>query len=108
MNSTSLLASLFVSSSYFIQVVTTIDYYGDCVGVFSVAVFNAVIAVVQEIRAKLAMDKVSMLLVRTVTVIRDGNPVEISHGQIVLGDTISIKRGDQAVVDGPVIQSNRP
>lgn len=79
----------------------------DCVGVFTVALFNTVIAVVQEIRAKLAMDKVNMLIVRKVTVIRDGNPVEISHGRIVLGDTIVIRRGDQAVVDGPLIQSNR-
>ena len=78
----------------------------DCVGVFSVALFNTVIAVVQEIRAKLAMDKVNMLIVRKVTVIRDGEPQEISHDQIVLGDAIAIKRGDQVVVDGPLIQSN--
>ncbi len=79
----------------------------DCVGVFSVAVINTVIAVVQEIRAKLAMDKVSMLIVRKVTVVREGAPVEISHDQIVRGDTIVLKRGDQAVVDGPLVQSNR-
>ena len=79
----------------------------DCVGVFTVAVFNTVIAVVQEIRAKLAMDKVNMLVVRKVTVVREGASVEISHDQIVLGDTIALKRGDQAVVDGPLIHSNR-
>ncbi len=79
----------------------------DCVGVFSVAVFNTVIAVVQEIRAKLAMDKVNMLVVRRVTVVREGKPVEIPHDRIVLGDTVALKRGDQAVVDGPLIHSNR-
>lgn len=78
----------------------------DCVGVFSVAVFNTVIAVVQEIRAKLAMDKVNMLVVRKVTVVREGAAVEISHDQIVRGDTIVLKRGDQAVVDGPLAQTN--
>lgn len=79
----------------------------DCVGVFSVALLNTVIAVVQEIRAKLAMDKVNMLIVRNVTVVREGTPVEIAHDQIVLGDTIVLKRGDQAVVDGSLIGSNR-
>jgi len=79
----------------------------DCVGVFTVAVFNTVIAVIQEIRAKLAMDKVSMLVVRKVTVVREGAPVEIAHDQIVRGDTIALKRGDQAVVDGPLVHSNR-
>lgn len=78
----------------------------DCVGVFSVAFFNTVIAAVQEIRAKRAMDKVNMLIVREVTVIRDGNPINIPHGQIVLGDVIVLKRGDQVVVDGAVIDSN--
>ena len=79
----------------------------DCVGVFTVALVNTVIAVTQEVRAKLAMDKVSMLIVRTVTAVRDGSQVEILHGQIVFGDVIVIKRGDQAVVDGPLVQSNR-
>ena len=78
----------------------------DCVGVFSVGLLNTVIAVVQEIRAKLAMDKVNMLIVRKVTVLREGKPLEVSHDQIVLGDTIVLGRGDQAVVDGPLIQSN--
>jgi cation-transporting ATPase E len=78
----------------------------DCVGVFSVAFFNTVIAAVQEIRAKLAMDKVNMLIVREVTVIRDGKSVNIPHGQIVLGDVVVLKRGDQVVVDGAVIDSN--
>jgi cation-transporting ATPase E len=76
------------------------------VGVFSVALLNTVIAVTQEIRAKLAMDKVNMLIVRNVTVVRDGNPLEVTHDQIVRGDTIAMKRGDQAVVDGRLIQSN--
>jgi cation-transporting P-type ATPase E len=78
----------------------------DCVGVFTVAFCNTILATAQEIRAKRAMDKVNMLIVREVTALRDGEPVRIPHGQIVLGDVIVVKRGDQAVVDGSVLESN--
>jgi cation-transporting ATPase E len=79
----------------------------DCVGVFAVAFCNTVIAVVQEVRAKLAMDKVNLLIVREATALRDGAEVSIPHGRIVLGDAIVVKRGDQAVVDGKVLESHR-
>jgi cation-transporting ATPase E len=78
----------------------------DCVGVFSVAALNTIIAVTQEIRAKRAMDKVNMLIVREVTVVRDGREQQIGHGDIVLGDLVLLRRGDQAVVDGSVASSN--
>jgi cation-transporting ATPase E len=78
----------------------------DGAGIFSVASLNTIIAVMQEIRAKRAMDKVNMLLVREVTVIRDGREQPIRHGDIVLGDLVLLRRGDQAVVDGPVASSN--
>ena len=79
----------------------------DCVGVFAVAFSNTVIAVIQELRAKLAMEKVNLLIVREVTALRDGAEVAIPHGRIVLGDAIVVKRGDQAVVDGKVLESHR-
>jgi cation-transporting ATPase E len=78
----------------------------DCGGVFSVAALNTIIAVSQEIRAKRAMDKVNMLIVREVTVIRDGQEKQIGHSDIVLGDVIMLRRGDQAVVDGSVVSTN--
>jgi cation-transporting ATPase E len=78
----------------------------DCGGVFSVALLNTVIAVTQEIRAKRAMDKVNMLIVREVTVVRDGKEACFGHGDIVEGDLVVLRRGDQAVVDGSVAESN--
>jgi cation-transporting ATPase E len=78
----------------------------DCAGIISVAGLNTIIAVTQEIRAKRAMDKVNMLLVREVAVIRDGREQQIGHGDIVTGDLLLLRRGDQAVVDGPVASSN--
>jgi cation-transporting ATPase E len=78
----------------------------DCVGVSTVALLNTLIAVTQEIRAKRAMDKVNMLIAREVTAIRDGKETRIPHDQIVMGDLLLLRRGDQAVVDGPVAEAN--
>jgi cation-transporting P-type ATPase E len=78
----------------------------DAVGVFTVALFNTTIAISQEIKAKVALDKVNMLLAREVAVLRDGVVSVIPQEQIVLDDVIAMRRGDQAVVDGTVLYSN--
>ena len=79
----------------------------DSLGVFSVAIFNTLIAVVQEMRAKKALDKVNLLLKREVTVVRDSKQYAIDQAEIVVDDLIYIERGDQVVVDGKVVKSNR-
>src|SRR5215471_1642010 len=76
----------------------------DSGGVSTVALLNTLIAVTQELRAKRAMDKVNMLIAREVTVVRDGKEAHVPHGEIVMGDLIALRRGDQAVVDGAVAQ----
>ena len=76
------------------------------VGVFTIAITNTAIAIFQEIRAKKALDKVSLLLKKQVTVVRDGQEKLIEQDEIVTDDLIKIGRGDQAAVDGKVIKSN--
>ena len=78
----------------------------DSMGVFTIAFANTAIAIFQEIKAKRALDKVSLLLKKEVTVIRDGERKEIDNEDIVQGDLIFIQRGDQAVVDGKAVSSN--
>jgi cation-transporting P-type ATPase E len=78
----------------------------DAVGVFSVALLNTAIAIFQEVKAKRALDEVNMLLTREVSVVRDGVVSRLAQEEIVLDDVIVIQRGDQAVVDGVVLQSN--
>jgi cation-transporting ATPase E len=78
----------------------------DAVGVFTVALFNTAIAIFQEVKAKRALDNVNMLLAREVTVVRDGVERSVPQEQIVLDDVIVLRRGDQAVVDGTMIQSH--
>src|SRR2546427_288342 len=78
----------------------------DSVGILFVAVVNTLIAIVQEVRAKRALDKVSLLLKKQVNVIRDGSQKTIEQSEIVVDDVIIIERGDQAAVDGRVIKAN--
>jgi cation-transporting ATPase E len=78
----------------------------DSIGVLAVALINTTLAITQEIKAKRALDKVSLLLERKVTVIRDGREVSIDQKEIVADDLIQIGRGDQVAVDGRTQVSN--
>jgi cation-transporting ATPase E len=78
----------------------------DSIGVLAVALINTVLAISQEIKAKRALDKVSLLLERKVAVIRDEREVSIDQKEIVVDDLILVGRGDQVVVDGRVQASN--
>jgi len=60
---------------------------------------NIAIAVVQEIRAKIATDKLSLLTAATVTVMRDGKLRNIRSEEVVLDDIIYYKPGNQVVTD---------
>ena len=78
----------------------------DSIGALMVAIINTLIAVVQEIRAKRALDKVHLLLKNEVNVIRDGKEISIDQSAIVIDDVLTLTRGDQVVVDGKVLSSN--
>ena len=68
-----------------------------------VMVANAVIGIVQELRAKRTLDKLSVLVEPNVTVVRDGVDGEILTDQIVLDDVIRLVTGDQVPADGTVL-----
>lgn len=79
----------------------------DTIGTTFVITLNTLIAVYQEIKAKRALDKVSLLLKREVKVIRDGEEKPIDQSDVVVDDLIVLERGDQVVVDGKVIESGK-
>ena len=68
-----------------------------------VMVANAVIGIVQELRAKHTLDKLSVLVEPSVTVVRDGADQQIPVDQIVLDDVIRLVTGDQVPADGIVL-----
>ncbi|CAN5670521.1 HAD-IC family P-type ATPase [soil metagenome] len=78
----------------------------DTIGAGTTALLNLILAIFQEIKAKLALDKVNLLLKKEVSVIRDSKTILIDQEKVVKGDTIAISRGDQVIVDGRVLFSN--
>jgi len=70
-----------------------------------VMIANAVIGIVQELRAKRTLDRLSVLVEPNVTVIRDGQPSEVPIDEVVLDDVIELSPGDQVPADGTVLAS---
>ncbi|MBQ3235154.1 MAG: HAD-IC family P-type ATPase [Clostridia bacterium] len=64
---------------------------------------NLIIGIFQEIRAKLSIEKLSILQAPITTVIRNGQEYEISTKDLVLDDVFKIVSGNQIPVDGVVL-----
>ena len=69
------------------------------VAIFFVVVLNGVFAFVQEERAEHAAERLRDLLPRRVTVVRDGQRVEISAEDLVVGDVVLLADGDRISAD---------
>ena len=65
-----------------------------------VLVANTTIGIAQEVRAKRALDRLAALVAPTATVVRDARPREAAVGELVVGDLVRLKAGDQVVADG--------
>jgi len=61
---------------------------------------NVVVGVLQEVRAKRTLDRISLLTRPTATVIRDGKPSSLGPAELVVGDLVQVSAGDQFVLDG--------
>ena len=68
-------------------------------------VANTLVGIVQELRAKRALDRLAVVTAPRATVIRDGVAVTVAAEGVVLGDVLEIGAGDQVVVDGEVVSS---
>ncbi|HEX2498344.1 MAG TPA: HAD-IC family P-type ATPase, partial [Actinomycetes bacterium] len=71
-----------------------------------VVVANTAIGIVQELRAKWVLDRLSVLGAARPRVRRDGRTVEIPRDAVVHDDLVVIGSGDQLVVDGPVLAAD--
>jgi len=61
---------------------------------------NSGIGIVQEVRAKRALDRLAALVVPTATVVRDGRPRPAQVEELVVDDLVRLAPGDQVVADG--------
>ena len=84
-------------------ILAALGQYNDAFITAIVGIVNALISTVQEIRAKRQLDQIAVLARPTVTVVRSGTEQEVAATDLVEGDVIRLKAGDQAVVDGRLL-----
>ncbi|MGZ8753813.1 MAG: HAD-IC family P-type ATPase [Acidimicrobiia bacterium] len=70
-----------------------------------VLVANASIGIVQELRAKSALDRLALLSAPRARVVRGGSVGALAVDRVVLDDVLDLQPGDQIVVDGVVLAS---
>ena len=67
-----------------------------------IIVLNLIIGLVQEIHSKRTLDKLSLIVVAKVFVVRNGEKRKISVKDVVLDDIMILKAGNQICADGTV------
>lgn len=72
-----------------------------------VVLLNVAVSVIQEVRAKRVLDQIALLTRPRTTVVRAGQEQSVDPGDIVMGDVLIVRPGDQIVVDGPVLSTDR-
>jgi cation-transporting P-type ATPase E len=75
----------------------------DAITTVSVISFNILVGIIQEMRAKRALDRIALLSRPTATVMRAAQEQTIDPGDLVIGDLLEVRPGDQIVVDGRLI-----
>jgi cation-transporting ATPase E len=68
-----------------------------------VLVCNTLIGIIQETRAKRALDKLALVTTPKALVRRDGHDGEVPVADLVEDDLVYLRPGDQAAVDGTVL-----
>lgn len=71
-----------------------------------ILVANTAIGIVQELRAKLTLDRLALLRAPTATVIRDGRERRIAATEVVPDDVLVLAEGDEVVADAAVVRSD--
>ncbi|MCD8285703.1 MAG: HAD-IC family P-type ATPase [Clostridia bacterium] len=74
--------------------------------VLFITAINIIVGIVQEIRSKHSIDKLSLLGASYVKVIRNGEQIEIQTSEIVVDDVIILETGAQVPVDCYLAEGN--
>lgn len=70
-----------------------------------VILINTGIGIVTELKAKHTLDKLSILVASDYLVRRDGADVQVPHNEIVLGDLMWIRSGEQVPADARIVRT---
>lgn len=88
-----------------VVVVLAVGSWQDAVFGF-VLLLNTLTGTIAELRAKRALDNLAVLAAPTAHVIRDGEAKDLEVSQVVLGELLELRSGDQVPADGQVLSSN--
>ena len=91
--------------AFLFVVVITVGSFNDALFGL-VVVLNALIGIVQEVRAKRTLDRLTLISAPKVTVIREGQTQIIAKEAVVLGDLVVVSSGDQLVADGELLEGS--
>ena len=80
---------------------------GDAVVTAGLVVLNVLVGVFQEGRAKRKLEQIALLTRPKATVVREGHEKAVDPSEVVLGDVLAARPGDQIVVDGQIIGDGR-
>ena len=85
-------------------IATLLIYVGAYKDIFFLVIItlNTLIGIIQEIKAKQIIDKLSLLSAPSVQVLRDSEIFEIAVGNVVLNDILILKNGKQITADAIV------
>jgi cation-transporting ATPase E len=79
----------------------------DAITSVAIVLINVAVGLFQEIRAKSTVDRIALLTRPKATVIREGAEREADPSEIVVGDALRARPGDQIVVDRQVIGAGK-
>ncbi len=71
-----------------------------------VLIANALIGIIQELRAKRTLDTLAVVSSPRAVALRDGASTDVAIGDVVLDDVLELRPGDQLVVDGQILDSS--
>ena len=94
---------ILINSILFILILSTGQYINTLF--MGVVVSNVLIGIIQEIRAKRIIDRLSILTDVRAAVVRDGREASIPLTQLVLDDVFLLRPGNQVSTDGQVLYS---
>ena len=70
-----------------------------------IIIINTGIGICTELKAKRTLDKLSILVASDYLVHRDGKDIEVPHNDIVLGDLMWIRSGEQVPADAQIVHT---
>jgi cation-transporting ATPase E len=84
-------------------VLAVLGLVGDAVLTVSIVLGNVVVGIFQECRAKRQLDKIALLTRPRASVLRNGEELSLDPNEIVQGDFLVVRPGDQIQADGKLI-----